>query len=45
MPLRIVTYDLNKEANSKTDYDGLYKIIKAGGDGSWKRLNEHQSYA
>jgi hypothetical protein len=43
MALRIVTYDLIKE-KSKEGYEGIWKVIKAGGDNTWKRLSE-SSYA
>lgn len=43
MTLRIVTYDLVKE-KSKQDYEGIWAVIKAGGNQSWRRLSE-SSYA
>jgi len=43
MALRIVTYDLIKE-KSKDGYEGVWKVIKAGGVNTWRQLSE-SSYA
>lgn len=41
MSVLLIAYDLNKEAGSKRDYEGLLKYIKKH---NWARLSE-SSYA